>query len=93
MYLGVNYYEQKHLATALQCLQRQRCLSLLLLQLLMLMHATNAASAEQYSYPAPQAATPAYQTSYATSAPRPGYKPLPADALYSRRYGSTNACI
>ena len=36
------------------------------------------ASAEQYSYPAPQAATPAYQTSYATSAPRPGYKPLPA---------------
>ena len=28
------------------------------------------ASAEQYSYPAPQAATPAYQTSYATSAPR-----------------------
>ena len=29
-------------------------------------------------YAAPQAATPAYQSGYVTSAPRPGYKPLPA---------------
>ena len=36
------------------------------------------AAAEQYTYAAPQAATPAYQSGYVTSAPRPGYKPLPA---------------
>ena len=34
------------------------------------------AAAEQYTYAAPQAATPAYQSGYVTSAPRPGYKPL-----------------
>ena len=36
------------------------------------------AAAEQYTYAAPQAATPTYQSGYVTSAPRPGYKPLPA---------------
>ena len=35
------------------------------------------AAAEQYTYAAPQAATPAYQSGYVTNAPRPGYK-LPA---------------
>ena len=31
------------------------------------------AAAEQYTYAAPQAATPAYQSGYVTNAPRPGY--------------------